>query len=216
MFEQYQSSPYVRAALDAIAYGEAVNYTETRGGGSFSSFADHPFIAYARDTSDCRPAGRYQFCSFTWARLKARYGFANFSPANQDRGAIALISEAGALSNILAGDWQGAIPKLNRIWPSLPGGSQQNRTLAQSLNYFSNALAVYSGGGSTAQPAPTAGAGSPAPVGTTTTFGPGDAAPVTVYASTDDSGDGSQNGDGSQGGEVAAALLVLVLIYFLS
>jgi muramidase (phage lysozyme) len=206
VFESELNNPYVRAALDAIAYGEAISYNETHGGGSFSSFADHPFIAYASDHSNCRAAGRYQFCSFTWASLKSQYGFSDFSPQNQDRGAIALIRQAGALSNIKAGDWQGAAAKLNRIWPSLPGGSQQNRSLAQSLSYFNSALAVYSGGGATPAPSDNS---TPAPI-ITTSGGSGDNSPVTVYGSTDD----STNGGGSSDGLIIGGLVLLAAYVF--
>jgi hypothetical protein len=127
------------------------------GGGSFTG-NQHPHrrVCAGKYCSDA--AGRYQFLGSTWNNLASRYGFSDFTPHNQDLGAIALISEKGALSNIATGDFSGAVNKIKRVWPSLPGGTQQTRNWTQSQTYFNSALAVYGS-------APAAGAHATIPAG---------------------------------------------------
>ena len=49
------------------------------------------------------------------------YGFADFSPMNQDLGAVALILGRKALDDVIAGRFEQAVIKCNREWASLPG-----------------------------------------------------------------------------------------------
>jgi muramidase (phage lysozyme) len=138
MLEQYLNNPNVRALLDAIAWGEGANYNTLYGGGTFSDFSKHPnrTIKAGRYTSTA--AGRYQFLTSTWNGLKAQYGLPDFSPSSQDLGAIALLQQTGALALILNGDLAGAIARARGTWPSLPGGSQQTRTMGQQVAYYAS------------------------------------------------------------------------------
>ena len=70
-----------RALLDTLASGEAKDYNVANGGGTFSSYADHPFAG------GHRAAGRYQFLPSTWKGIQKETGLGDFSPANQDKGA---------------------------------------------------------------------------------------------------------------------------------
>ena len=67
--------------LDTLASGEAKDYNIANGGGTFSSYADHPFAG------GHRAAGRYQFLPSTWKGIQKETGLGDFSPANQDKGA---------------------------------------------------------------------------------------------------------------------------------
>ncbi len=132
--QSYLNYPNVRAFLDTIAYGEGANYDTIYGGGHFSG-----------NTHPCR-------------KVKAGAYTSDVSPGNQDLAAVALIAQAGGITPILNGDLYSAIQQVKRIWPSLPGGSQQTRTWSQASNYYARA-----GGSSvtTAGPAATVAVTSP-------------------------------------------------------
>jgi muramidase (phage lysozyme) len=132
----------VRAFLDVLAYCEGTgnNYNIIYSGRRFSSFAAHPHIRICAGKYCSDAAGRYQFLGSTWDGLRRQYGFADFSPRNQDMGAVALLIQCGALSRILSNDFAGAVRAANRIWPSLPGGSQQTRNWEQVAQAYAGAV----------------------------------------------------------------------------
>lgn len=132
--------PQVRAALDTIAWAEGANYNTLYGGGTFSDFSRHPNRKITAGGYTSTAAGRYQFLYDTWRGL----GLPDFSPANQDIGALMLIARRGALSQILKGDFQSALTSgaLGKEWASLPFSpyGQTNRTVAQVMSKFQSAL----------------------------------------------------------------------------
>jgi muramidase (phage lysozyme) len=67
-----------------------------------------------------------------------QYGFEDFSPPNQDQGAVGLIVGRKALDAVRYGDINGAIRKCRDEWASLPGSEygQPTRTLAQALEVY--------------------------------------------------------------------------------
>lgn len=104
----------------------------------FDGWTDHPRIATQFTDGQGRrlwtsAAGAYQFMARspipgggstrvdTWDRVRDRYRLPDFSPESQDRAALALIDEAGALADVRAGRVTAAIDKCRRIWASLPG-----------------------------------------------------------------------------------------------
>lgn len=129
---------------------------------TFASFADHPRIASPISASDARwttAAGRYQFMAVspipgggstrvnTWDRLKAKLNLPDFSPASQDRAALELIAEAGALADVDAGRVLEAARKCRGIWASLPGANYAG----QGMRSPSFVVAAYQlAGGATA------------------------------------------------------------------
>jgi muramidase (phage lysozyme) len=138
MYEEYLSNPNVRAFLDVLAYCEGADYNTIFGGGAFSDFSQHPNITVRAGGYNSNAAGRYQFLYSTWRGL----GLADFSPANQDLGAVMLIAQKGALQSIANGDLQSTVAAVRSVWPSLPGGRQQTRSWADVTNYFQNDLAA--------------------------------------------------------------------------
>lgn len=129
----------VRAFLRMLRHGEGTagedGYRVMFGGGHLvgldgqpgtaDDFADHPRRAITRKLGGTpitsTAAGAYQFLAKTWDGLVKQYGFADFSPMNQDLGAVALIKGRKALDDVIAGRFEDAVRKCNREWASLPG-----------------------------------------------------------------------------------------------
>lgn len=126
--EQYAKNPKVRQFLDLIAYTEGTQgngYRTAFGGGRLNSLNDHPrysksFKQKNGKTNKTSAAGRYQFLRGTWDGLARQYGLSDFGAHSQDLGAVALLSQNGALGHILKGDMQGAVRKSGSTWASLP------------------------------------------------------------------------------------------------
>lgn len=153
-----------KAFLDMIAWAEGTlgpdGYRTMFTGKKFDGFAKHPdkINCSGRLCSDA--AGRYQFLFTTWSGL----GLPDFTPPNQDRGAIKLIKQAGALGDVNAGRVEAASIKVKSIWASFPGAgyNQPEKQMVDLKRQWEKALVKYGGGGTaTPTPAPT-----PAPAAT--------------------------------------------------
>lgn len=151
---QYQALlavPEIRAALDTIAWAEGgVSYNTLYGGGTFAG-NQHPNRLVTAGGYTSSAAGRYQFLYRTWSNLAARLGLNDFGPVNQDIGAIYLIDERGQLNRLIAGDFEGMMKNLGCLWAALPYSTcnQRQRPLAQTMQYYNAALAVYGRNGGT-------------------------------------------------------------------
>ena len=123
----------------------------------FNSFDDHPAAvgwpgvvltddqcAGAGLGPGCRStaAGRYQITLTTWRRLRDALGgeLPDFSPQSQDRAALELIRERGALRDVEAGDVLTAAGKVRRVWASLPGAGYQGQR-ERSAQFIAQAFA---------------------------------------------------------------------------
>ncbi|HEY0915659.1 MAG TPA: glycoside hydrolase family 104 protein [Solimonas sp.] len=164
--------PNVRAFLRMLRHGEGTagenGYRVMFGGDrflgadgvadTFDDFADHPRRAITRRLGGApitsTAAGAYQFLSRTWDGLVKQYGFADFTPTNQDLGAIALIKGRKALEDVIAGRFEAAVMKCNKEWASLPGSpyGQPVVTMARARQEYE------AHGGTYAEPAPAAAA----------------------------------------------------------
>lgn len=116
----------LEATLSTIAWAEGTHerYDIMFGGGQFTSFADHPRVDIPINdgtgrTSDA--AGRYQFLSTTWDVLAEDLNLADFSPANQDKAAIALLQECNGYGAAMRGDMTAVANNCWRVWASLEG-----------------------------------------------------------------------------------------------
>lgn len=134
----------VQAFLRVIREGESnqtdAAYTLINGGGHFDPAATgwrHPY-AGLRTTEGGRAAGAHQFIPTTWAEVEDQLGLDDFSPRNQDLGAIARIAYRDALDDVLAGRIEEAIVKCRQEWTSLPGASENSGRYTMD-----KALAVY-------------------------------------------------------------------------
>lgn len=130
-YDELQNNPQVRQFLDVIAHSEGTagrgnnGYNVEFGGGLFNDLSKHPatvhkFTNLNGETQNTTAAGRYQIIAPTAKELAKQLGTKDFSPATQDKMAIALINQHGALDNVLSGDYAGAINKLGQTWASLP------------------------------------------------------------------------------------------------
>jgi muramidase (phage lysozyme) len=154
-----------RAFLLMIRHAEgtagANGYRTRFGGGLFSGFNDHPRIAVQFTDRAGRKlwtsaAGAYQAMAVspippfgmgrttkvdTWDRVQRKLQLPDFSPESQDRFALYLIDEAGALNDVRAGRFATAVDKVRRIWASLPGAgyAQPEKSLASLEAAYLNA-----------------------------------------------------------------------------
>lgn len=143
--EQALQNPNVRKMLDLISYTEGTQgngYRTAFGGGQLNSLKDHPrYLKSFRQTdgksNKTSAAGRYQFLSSTWDGVARQYGLRDFSPQNQDLGAVALLFQRGAIPALLKGDFQTAIQKTGAEWASLPSSNyKQNKRSWDNVNKF--------------------------------------------------------------------------------
>lgn len=136
----------VQAFLRVIRVGEgtadAGGYSRLYGGGSFSGFADHPRKSVKAGAWTSTAAGAYQFLSKTWDETRRVMGLGDFSPANQDLGAVGRIAARGALNDVLAGRFASAVRKCSWEWASLPGSPY-----GQPVISWDRAAAIYADAG---------------------------------------------------------------------
>ncbi len=108
------------AILKVIRFAEGTadprGYNRIFGGQEVEDLSRHPDICVKFRKTCSTAAGAYQFLTTTWEELK----LGEFTPENQDKGAIALIRRRGALADVEAGRFEDAIAKLSPEWASLP------------------------------------------------------------------------------------------------
>lgn len=128
------------------------------GGARFEDMSEHPVNTgemkpIKLPDAMCRAAGRapgcvttaagaYQIIRPTWNRARDALGLPDFSAESQDKAAIFLLEESGAMELIGLGDIEGAIAKAAPVWASLPGSTaQQNpKKLAYALERYAEGL----------------------------------------------------------------------------
>jgi len=124
----------VQAFLKLIRYCEHRKeddgvYLIVYGGGRFIDTKEHPhIIVYDKSDKDKKhphtPAGAYQITFSTWSGAKKLGVVFDFSPAQQDKLAVWIIADQGALDDVKAGRLEAAYKKLKGQWSSLPGATQ--------------------------------------------------------------------------------------------
>lgn len=114
----------------------------------FTDYSDHPFASgrpakvFSRSGLKSTASGRYQFLVKYWDHYRKALSLPDFGPRSQDKWAIQLIRECGALVDIAAGKIAPAIGKCRSRWASLPGAGYGQRE--HSLEYL---LKVYDDNG---------------------------------------------------------------------
>lgn len=123
------NSPELKAFLDVISWAEtgtieASSYSILVFRGTFNDFSTHPKLKQCKVVNGRRlcsnAAGRYQVMGFNWDRLAPKLGLKDFSPESQDKIALYLINQKGAMPDILAGRFEQAICKVGGVWASFP------------------------------------------------------------------------------------------------
>jgi muramidase (phage lysozyme) len=148
-YAELRENPNCAAFLHMIRVGEGTadgdGYRRMFGGELFDSFADHPRKAITKKLGG-RPitstaAGAPQFLARTWDECAKALGLRDFSPANQDIGALFLIDRRKALDDVLAGHIEQAIRKCAKEWASLPTSpyGQPVKTMEQALAAYRSA-----------------------------------------------------------------------------
>lgn len=89
-------------------------------------------------------AGKYQIIKRTWIGVRDKLGLPDFSPASQDRAAVELLRQRGALGPLGRGDFAGAVAAAKKEWASLPGAGygQGERSIAWLTDRFVEAGGV--------------------------------------------------------------------------
>lgn len=155
-------TPNLLAFLRAIRVGEGTQddagYLRLVGGGNFVSTALHPsenvaefppggprsFVhgGFYEKRFDSTAAGAFQETRTTWSALRKQHpDLTDFSPENQDRAAIYLIDEKGALPDIEAGNIAAAVNKVKSEWESLPGSGTRPKNEVTLQDFISHYVA---------------------------------------------------------------------------
>jgi len=142
-------NPYRRAFLDTLAYAEGTSKYPNTGyntmftGKQFTGYKDHPRQIQVSGRYRSDAAGRYQFLSTTWDGL----GLPDFSPANQDKGALKLLAPH-VLTAIDKGDFATAFHGARKTWASLPGAGhgQPEKKMKTLVEYANTRLSKYKKG----------------------------------------------------------------------
>lgn len=143
----------LQAFLSMIAVSEGTKhlgddgYNVLVGGTLFDGYADHPRKLVAlNEKLSSTAAGRYQILARYFDSYRKSLGLPDFSPASQDKIAIQMIREQGALLDVEAGRFVDAVDKCKNIWASLPGagyGQHENEIakLKQAYTQHGGSLA---------------------------------------------------------------------------
>ena len=139
-----RSNPNVAKFLNLISRAEGTEthgYNTAFGGGRFEDFTKHPNIQKKFTQTDGKvdssgASGRYQFINKTWNGVAKKYGLNDFSPINQDLGAIALIADSGALADVTSGNFKRAIDKLGSQWASFPSAPKAYKQKTRSYEFL--------------------------------------------------------------------------------
>jgi muramidase (phage lysozyme) len=137
----------MEAFLNMIAHSEGTTtikesqngYNVLVGGTLFSGYSDHPRkVVTLSKTLKSTAAGRYQILAKYYDAYKKQLGLTDFGPNSQDRIAIQLIRECGALGDIESGNISVALAKCKSRWASLPGAGygQRENSKDKLLAYY--------------------------------------------------------------------------------
>ena len=111
----------------------------------FTSYSDHPRkLVDLGNGLESTAAGRYQILEHFYDAYKTILNLPDFSPTSQDKIAIQLIKECGAIQDIEDGIIQDAIFKCRSRWASLPASpyGQHTNKLSDLLDAYENAGGV--------------------------------------------------------------------------
>jgi lysozyme len=125
--DAYMNNPNVQKYLAYLnAYEGRPKPNQLVGYKSFDDLSDHPNqrVRFGKAKNQVSTAaGSYQILKRSWDEQKQKLGLEDFSLENQQRAAIGLLKDNGALKHVVKGDFQKANEKAKNIWASLPGST---------------------------------------------------------------------------------------------
>lgn len=135
------------AFLAVVAYAEGTDghYDIFFGGSRFTSFSDHPRKVICSSGLCSSAAGRFQFLSTTWDNCRGALALNDFSPLNQDRGALWLMEQKGLTDlrkNLTLEEFDKDLRMINTEWASMPGSpyGQPTKSVAELWVKYQEAL----------------------------------------------------------------------------
>jgi len=129
----YTAAQNQQKFLSFLGKAEGADYGTIVGGRqTITDFSAHPNIVGLRTKEGpSTAAGRYQITGTTFRELAPSAGVTDFSPASQDKVALALIARRGAMDDVTSGNFNGAIAKLGKEWASLPSSTYSQAKRSQ-------------------------------------------------------------------------------------
>lgn len=124
--DKYLTNPNVQKFLAYInTYEGNPQANHLVGFRKFDSLKDHPRtpVKFNKKGDKSTAAGMYQLLGKTWDEQKKKMGLEDFSPQNQQRAAIGVLKQTGALEHVIKGDFEAAKEKAKKAWASLPGST---------------------------------------------------------------------------------------------
>jgi muramidase (phage lysozyme) len=118
--------PLVRSALKYVnAYEGSPKANHLYGYKEFNDLSKHPNVKIPfTDKGDVTTAaGSYQILAPTWEIQAKKQGLKDFSQDSQDRAAIGIMRDIGALDAFKAGDYDKGKQLLGKQWASIPGST---------------------------------------------------------------------------------------------
>lgn len=106
-------------------YEGAPQPNQTVGYHTFDDMSRHPNkpVKFNKKGDKSTAAGSYQLINKTWQAEAKRQGLEDFSLENQQRAAIGVLKDTGALDAIVRGDFETGKKKAAKAWASLPGST---------------------------------------------------------------------------------------------
>jgi lysozyme len=125
--DAYMNNPNVQKYLAYLnAYEGRPKENHLVGYKTFDDLSDHPNqrVRFGKSKNQVSTAaGSYQILKRSWDEQKKKLGLEDFSLENQQRAAIGLLKDSGALKHVAKGEFQKANEKAKNIWASLPGST---------------------------------------------------------------------------------------------
>lgn len=149
--EALLDNPNVRTMLELISHMEGTDkhgYYTNFGGGRAESLGKHPRKSKAFTQTDGKKNkssafGRYQFMPKVWDEEVAKLGIEDdMSERNQDLAALSRLKMRGALDDVLAGDFMGAVNKIGNEWVSAPSAPDRFKQRKRDWDFVKNRLAA--------------------------------------------------------------------------
>ncbi len=120
--DELLQDPNVQKMLNLIGKAEGAEYDTIVGGKKkITDFSAHPNIVGLRTAQGpSKAAGKYQITKSTYDQYAPKLGIRDFSPASQDKIALQILHDTGALKDVLKGKFNSAVEKAGSTWMSLP------------------------------------------------------------------------------------------------